>query len=264
MKSPFPGMDPYLEQHWLDVHHRLTTYACDQLQRKLPRELRARLEERVFLESEVEGGYRGIHPDVRIIEHPRYGPITPLAEGGVATAEPIIVHTAEPVSQGYIEIVDAATSNRVVTVIEFVSPSNKVLGRGRDLYQQKQREVLDAQASLVEIDLTRTGQRAFAAEMAQIPRKYHTTYMACVTRGWKSGQSEIYPLPLPAPLPAIRIPLRESDADVALELQPLIDQCYENGAYDTIDYRQPLQPPLDVADAAWAEEWLRGNVVKRR
>ena len=32
MASPFPGMDPYLEQFWGDVHHALITYARDQLQ----------------------------------------------------------------------------------------------------------------------------------------------------------------------------------------------------------------------------------------
>jgi hypothetical protein len=34
MHSPFPGMDPYLEQpgRWPDVHHRLITAVCDQLQ----------------------------------------------------------------------------------------------------------------------------------------------------------------------------------------------------------------------------------------
>ena len=36
MRSPFPGMDPYLEQFWGDVHHRLITYTCDALQRHLP------------------------------------------------------------------------------------------------------------------------------------------------------------------------------------------------------------------------------------
>ena len=56
------------------------------------------------------------------------------------------------------------------------------------------------------------------------------------------------------PLPAIRVPLRESDADVTLNLQALIDQCYENGGYDTIDYHQPPVPPLDPACAAWAEK----------
>jgi hypothetical protein len=54
MPSPFPGMDPYLEESWGDVHHRLITYAADQLQTTLPKDLRARVEERVFVESEVE------------------------------------------------------------------------------------------------------------------------------------------------------------------------------------------------------------------
>jgi len=29
MASPFPGMDPYLEQFWRDVHARLIIYAAD-------------------------------------------------------------------------------------------------------------------------------------------------------------------------------------------------------------------------------------------
>ena len=256
-------MDPYLEQHWLDVHHRLATYACDQLQRKLPRDLRARIEERVFVEADEEGQYRGIHPDVRVIEHPMPVATGTPPEGGVATAEPIVVRTADdPISQGYLEIFDASSGNRVVTVIEFVSPSNKVPGEGRDLYLRKQREVIGAKANLVEVDLTRTGQRSLAAKMFEIPRQHHATYLVCVTRGWKWGQSEVYSLPLAERLPAIRVPLRQTDADVPLDLQSLIDQCYENGGYDTIDYRQPFQPPLDPPDLAWAEAWLRAKGLR--
>lgn len=40
-----------------------------------------------------------------------------------------------------------------------------------------------------------------------------------------------------------------------------IDQCYENGGYDTIDYGQPPVPPLDPDGAAWAEKWLRAKGV---
>ena len=36
MKNPFPGMNPYLEPHWGDVHASLVIYIRDQLQRKLP------------------------------------------------------------------------------------------------------------------------------------------------------------------------------------------------------------------------------------
>ena len=32
MPSPFPGMDPYLEAHWRDVHASLIIYARDALQ----------------------------------------------------------------------------------------------------------------------------------------------------------------------------------------------------------------------------------------
>lgn len=41
-------MDPYLEAHWGDVHARFIAYASDQLQSKLPSDLRARVQERVF------------------------------------------------------------------------------------------------------------------------------------------------------------------------------------------------------------------------
>jgi hypothetical protein len=37
MKNPFPGMNPYLEAHWWDVHTSLVPYMRNQLQRNLPR-----------------------------------------------------------------------------------------------------------------------------------------------------------------------------------------------------------------------------------
>ena len=39
-------MDPWLELHWGDVHHRLVQYAGDALQTRLPEDLFARVEER--------------------------------------------------------------------------------------------------------------------------------------------------------------------------------------------------------------------------
>jgi hypothetical protein len=55
MHSPFPGMNPYLEQYWGDIHHRLITYSSDALQKQLPGDLRARVGERVFVEPEEAG-----------------------------------------------------------------------------------------------------------------------------------------------------------------------------------------------------------------
>ena len=71
MPSPFPGMDPYLEAHWRDVHARLVIYSCDALQSVLPSSLRARVEERVLLETPQGVGKHPLFPDVRVIEYRR-------------------------------------------------------------------------------------------------------------------------------------------------------------------------------------------------
>lgn len=264
MKSPFPGMDPYLEQYWRDVHHKLITYACDQLQPRLPTDLRARVDERVFLESE-EGRDRVVYPDVHVVESPK------SATGGVATAsatevdvaEPVLVHTAdEPATQGYLEIVEVGSGNRVITVIEFLSPSNKIPGEGQKLYLEKQQEVRAAGASLVEIDLTRRGERVVSLPPSRLPPSCRKTYLVCVRRGWKRLEAEIYPIALADRLPGIRIPLRETDPDVPLHLQPLIDLCYANGRYETTDYRADPEPPLDPEEAAWAADVLKSKGVR--
>ena len=68
---------------------------------------------------------------------------------------------------------------------------------------------------------------------------------------------EVYPLPLHKRLPAIPIPLRQTDADARLNLQALIEQCYKNGRYDTSDYTEDADPPLEGHDAEWADTLLR-------
>lgn len=267
MRSPFPGMDPYVQQFWRDMHHRLITYAHDDLQPRLPKRLRARVEERVFVESEG-GQYRPISTDVYVIEYPKPRPAATAPDGGVAlelaVEEPLLIHLRdEPVSQGYLEIIDAASGKRVVTVIEFVSPSNKVAGDGMRLYVEKQQEVIAAGASLVEIDLTRGGQDVLAVPLWRLPPSRRTLFRACVRRGWKPDLAEVYPLPLRKRLPAIRIPLRETDKDVPLDLQALIDECYEKGGYhDDLNYRVEPVPALDPDDAAWADELLRSRGLR--
>jgi len=262
MESPFPGMDPYLEQYWRDVHHRLITYACDQLQPSLPEQLRARVEERVFVESD-DPEHRTFYPDVHVFERGRPEKNVPTPQGNVAVDETLVVHLKnEPLSQGYIEIVDAGSGNHVITVIEFLSPSNKVPGEGQELYLRKQREVKAAGVSLVEIDLTRTGRRVMILPPERIPPSHRTTYQVCVMRGWTTGKVEVYRAPLDRRLPKIRVPLRESDTDVLLDLQPLVDQCYRNGRYDDLDYRAQPSPPLEAPDAAWADELLQSKQLR--
>jgi hypothetical protein len=92
MKSPFPGMDPYLERHWGDVHQSFITYARNALQRVLPEDLRARTEERIYVEQEESEG-RHIIPDVSIISSPPPWSAEKRESeaGGVAVAEAVLV-----------------------------------------------------------------------------------------------------------------------------------------------------------------------------
>lgn len=168
----------------------------------------------------------------------------------------------EPITEGFIEIVEAGSRRRVVTVIEVLSLANKSPGEGQRLYCQKQKELRQGRVSLVEIDLLRAGTRVLAVPEERIPLSHRTTYQACVRRGWVNIEGEVYRVPLRDRLPSIKIPLRETDADVTLDLQRLIEQAYHNGAYDDIDYRAEPEPPLEPDDAVWADALLRGKNLR--
>src|SRR5437588_6841455 len=201
MKSPFPGMDPFLEEYWGDVHTRLTLYACDAMQPQLPPDLRARVEERVFLETD-SGAQREFIPDAHVsVMHDAGGWSGSARSGGAAVAEPLVfkIHD-EPVTQGYIEIRERR-GGKVITVIEFLSPSNKTGGVGQQKYLEKQDEILGSDASLVEIDLVRAGSRVLALPEHKIPLENKRDYLACITPGWDHSQRELYRLPLRQRLP---------------------------------------------------------------
>jgi hypothetical protein len=263
MKSPFPGMDPYLQQHWLDVHTRLVLYACDQLQGELPADLVARVEERVYLEKEGESD-RSFYPDVRVVERRQHTNTAVAALSDVELAEPVIVKFRdEPITERFIEIRDAKSGKCVITVIEFINPTNKIPGEGYDMFRQKQKEVQQASVSLVEIDLVLGGKRALSVPLNRIKFRDRTRYQAVVRRGWQWNEAEVYPLPLHNRLPAIPIPLRQTDPDARLNLQALIEQCYQYGRYDDIDYLADADPPLEGHDAEWADELLRAAGKRR-
>jgi len=254
MKSPFPGMDPYLEMHWGDVHQSLVTYARDQMRPRLPRDLVARAQERVYFERDNERVSER-YPDACVVE--KAGEAVGLLNE-VQVAEPYIIQVAkDPITEAFLEIRDVRTGNRVITVIEFLSPTNKKPGVGMRAYRKKQQECMDAGVSLVEIDLVRAGRAVFSISRSEIPANIRTPYQAVVRRGWVESEVEVYPLPIRERLPAIRIPLRESDSDVALDLQPLIDLAYFNGGHDSLNYQIDADPPLKGEDAEWADALLR-------
>jgi hypothetical protein len=259
-QNPFPGMNPYLEGRG-HVHLMLAAYSVDVLQERLPDELRARAEERVFIESFQER--RWVRPDVYVVEERRGGSgVQPSAGGGVAVAEPLIFPIRdEEVTEKYVTIIDARSGGQVVT-IEFISPSNKRKGGpGRKLFVQKQAEAMDAGVNLVEIDLNRHGKSVSLASK-YVPAECTATYHTSIWRGDSPFHVAYYPMPLRARLPVIPIPLRPTDPDATLDLQALIDMVYTRGRYDDIDYSREPEPPLTGEDEAWLSELLRQKSLR--
>lgn len=256
-RSPFPGLDPFLEAHWGDVHHSLVQYTRDALQDGLPDDLFVRAEERVYLQDE-EFRVRSFGPDTRIVEWHRGNSAgePERSDAGIAIAEPqILVFDEDETTEGYLEIREA-DGGRVITVIEFLSPANKVGGRGTQLYRQKQTEVLNSTSSLVEIDLVRAGRRVLCVAENAFPHQWRNCAQATIWRSWRRTNREIYGFPLREKLKALPIPLRSHEKPILLDLQAILDQCYAKGRYDRIDYTKPLDPPLAAEDAEWAHHLL--------
>jgi hypothetical protein len=125
-ENRFPGMNPWLEEFWQDVHATLLVYARDQLNTELPPGLHARVEERLAIDAEGEKA-RTYLPDLATADawSRPFGPVLgPLGQWGrtVAAAEPTVVDFGQEVLRR-LEIVDSRA--HVITAIELLSPSNK-------------------------------------------------------------------------------------------------------------------------------------------
>jgi hypothetical protein len=260
-KSPFPGMDPYLERHWRDVHTALIGFARTALNSDLPEDLVARVEESVAVESTADDFQpavrRQLAPDVRvfgIVED-----LTKLAEeeGDIALAPYRLSLLDEPITERLIEIIDIRGGERLVTVVEFVSTSHK-LGDGMEAFMQKRHELLTGGVNFVEIDLVREGDWRTLINAGGWPAKAVAAYRAVIRVPGTPTDVYLHPFSIRAPLPAIKIPLRVGEKPCNLPLQALVEQAYVDGRYDrTLDYRKSCEPPLDGEDSAWADELLR-------
>lgn len=257
MPGPFPGMDPYLERPdlWPDVHQRLITYSADALQSQIRPRYHARIGERLY----VIPPQRSIYPDVTIAQRQP----TALAEERHAATltvdTPVVIAVVpEEVREPFIEILDLSRGGRVVTVIEVLSPANKTPGEGHTTYRRKQEETLASDTHLVEIDLLRQGMPTVALPPHYLTPYQPWHYVVCVSRAGRRDHFEVYMRTIRQRLPRIAIPLHAPDADAVLDLQAVLDRCYEYGAYgDLVDYRVDPEMTLAADDVAWVDEHLR-------
>jgi len=167
--------------------------------------------------------------------------------------EPLLI-VAEPETERWVEIRD--DQGRVITVIEVLSPANKSRA-GLGAYRDKRSRLLQGGANVVEIDLLREGHNALDLPWNLRTPSPETAYRTCVRRPTHPDRVELYLLPLRRRLPGILIPLRESDGDVVLDLQALVDRAFEDGGYAALEVTRNPEPPLAPEDAHWLDQCLR-------
>jgi hypothetical protein len=269
MSSPFPGMDPFLEHPDIfpDLHDRLNTHLSEVLQTGLPSPYYAVIRRRTW----IEVSQRYIGPGVQVQRSRRGSVSAQELTGGVAVAaavKPKVVRVPhderrEPFLEVYVR---EGSDKRLVTSIEILSLTNKTPGEhGRELYLRKQREILGSKVHLVEIDLLRGGEHSTAVPCQRVraevgPFDYHV----CVHHFDNLEDYFIYPIQLEERLPQIAIPLLPGDPAVMIDLQAVLDHCYDAGPYAReVSYQADTPvPPLRPDQEEWAKGVLQRTFKK--
>jgi hypothetical protein len=271
---PFPGMDPYLEAPdiWPDFHERLASIISELLNIQLPEPYYSRLQMRPEMGVILETGIsRHIVPDVVVARYPilsskpQTSPQLILTEPRTEVSQGIEIRVrTDPLHHQFVEIRDAARGHKLITLIEIVSPSNKRPGPDRRAYESKQRDVLDSDANLIEIDLLRGGQRLLPyPDLEEAIHQLRCEYLILINRyqqrmgNWMDYT--LYPISLREPLPCIPVPLAGDDPDIPLDLQIAFQDVYRRALYQRmIDYSlPPPEPPLSDQDTIWVDTQLQ-------
>lgn len=221
MPSPFPGMDPYLEDEelWAVFQHQMALCLYQILLPGLVERYRARVCQRLYTTQQV------LFTSIIDEEH----------------------------SEDYIEIRQRG-DGQLVTLIELVSPANKVTAQGRVAYLEKRREVRSHGASIVEIDLVLQGKPLLDYSRESLP---DWNYVVTVTRNTQPDRHEIYTSTLQKRLPRFRLPLAPDERDTVFDLHSAFTRCYDQGGFaERIDYRKDPRIQLEEDDQVWLRELL--------
>jgi hypothetical protein len=154
----------------------------------------------------------------------------------------------------YIEI-RQRNDGKLVTVVDLVSPANKMTTAGRQVYLDKRCEARNAGANLVEIDLVLQGQPTLEYSRDGLP---DWDYAVTVTRATQPERHEIYSATLQKRLPRFRLPLAADDRDTVLDLHASFTRCYDQGGFAAkIDYQREPPVPLEDEDRKWLNDLLK-------
>ncbi|MBX3439357.1 MAG: DUF4058 family protein, partial [Planctomycetaceae bacterium] len=247
MPSPFPGMDPFIEsQDWEGFHMSIIPVFRELLIPSLRPAYICQVQKYVYLMTDEEEIRRHLAPDVNVAIDDL--PFQSTDGGQVATLAPVMLALPEPLELEQPFLVIRATDGReIVTVIELLSPWNKMKTEGLAEYLTKRQEYLHSPASVMEIDLLCGGTRLPCR--GPLPGGDYYCY---VSRAGQRPHVGVYSWTMSDRLPVIPVPLLPEDGDVPLDLQAAFDLVYERSGYDySLKYDKPLSPSVNDARRTW-------------
>ena len=228
----------------------------------MPRDLKVSIEQGMKISTRFTDD-KGIQPDVNVW---KVREDTLLASAPPNFAPPIVREVTSPKPR---HLTIRETGGELVTVIEFLSPTNKH-GSGAHAHLQKRLGLMESGINLVEIDLVRKWGLALVqfeddemADSIRIDKGRLPPHATTVFRAEQPLQRELYRVTYQKPLPAIRVPLRPDDQDIWLNLQELAEQCHADCAFDkSTDYRRNPDPALSPEDTAWLDAHLKSTNLR--
>jgi hypothetical protein len=248
MPSPFPGMNPYLEQSsvWHDFHESFMSLAREVLSAQVLPRYFVKIDEHIYVHELPDESRRLVgRADLSVTGLGSAPSAAPAGTQVLAAPAEVTAAHIDTENISYLEIRDRET-RQVVTVVVLLSPSNKQPGPDRDQYLAKARQVMWGNVHLVEIDLLRGGPRMPWQGMPACD------YCVVVSRAGQWPRAGLWPVRLRERLPEVPVPLRAPDADARLDLQQLLHRIYDGAGYAYHIYTGQPEPALAPEDAAWA------------
>ena len=253
MPSPFPGMDPFIEdQEWEDFRSTFNTVLRETLAPGVEPRYIVRVERRIYVERGLEAADQVRWADVSVHWSGNDGPVTVAAPSMAGTAV-VPVECLLPDLQERREtylVIREVPSMEIVTVIETLSPANKrASSDGREQYLVQRQEILQSRTNLVELDLLRGGERL------PVFGRPAGDYYAIISRGYRRPRADVFSWTIRQPLPPIPIPLKKGEPEVAVDLQQVFTTVYHRARYQlSLNYAAQLKAPLSASDALWMSQ----------
>jgi hypothetical protein len=222
MRSPFPGMNPYLESEktWPAFQHQLVSAIYQLLLPALVDQYRTRVQDREFI-----------------------------------TEEPLFTSIIKTTHHEHFIEVRHRTTDRLITLIEVVSPANRLFNTGKTALVEARKSALAEGANVLWIDLILQGQSPLNIQNRnENPFDYHLA----LTRANLPTTVELYTNQMAKRLPRCKVPLASEEAELVLDVQQAVNRAYELGHFAAKVEMKGLPPgKWSPEQEAWLQSILK-------